>query len=111
MSNKESAELTEPGIGAFDDPASFIAPELPAVFVLSLLVIFPARNDEVEASFCQPFAQRIGVVGAVGDHAIRLLPRTAFGTRDFDFGERGFRKRNFCRRGTFRPNPPPRSAP
>jgi hypothetical protein len=99
MSNNESAELTEPGIDAFDDPASFIAPELPAVLVLSLLVVFPARNDEVDASFCQSFAQRIGVVGAIGDHAIRLLPRTAFGTRYFDFGER-----DFCRRGTFEPN-------
>jgi hypothetical protein len=104
MSNKESAELTQPSIGAFDDPASFVAPEFPSVFVLSLFVVFPVRDDEVDASLLQSFSQRIGVVGAVGDHPFGLLSRPAFGTRDFDFGERGFRKRNFCRRGTFKPN-------
>jgi len=41
MANKQSAELTEPGVGAFDDPASLIAPEFPAVLVLSVLVVFP----------------------------------------------------------------------
>ena len=40
----------------------------------------------------------------VGDHALGLLPRAAFRARDADFGERGFRKRSFCRRGTFKPN-------
>ena len=40
----------------------------------------------------------------VGDHPFRLLSRPAFGAGDLDLGERGFRKRNFCRRGTFKPN-------
>ena len=104
MANKESAELTEPCVGALDDPAALVAPEFPAVFVLSLLAVLAVWNDEVDASFLEPFAQRIGVVGAIGDHTFRPLPRPAFGTRDFDFGERGFRKRNFSRRGTFQPN-------
>jgi len=104
MANEESAELTQPGIGSLDDPASFVAPEFPPIFVLSLVVVFPVRNDEVDASFLQPFSQRIGVVGAVGDPAFRFLSRPAFGTGDFDLGERGFGKRNFCRRGTFKPN-------
>ncbi len=104
MSNQQSAELTKPCVGAFDDPAPFVPPEFPAVFVLSLLVILPVRNDEVDAALFEPLAQRIGVVGAVGDHALRFLPGTAIGPGDFDFGERGFRKRNFCRRGTFQPN-------
>ena len=89
MSNEESAELTEPGVGALDDPASFVAPEFPAVFMLSLLVVLPVRHDEVDASLGQPFSQRIGVIGAVGDDAFGLLPGTAFGAGDFDFGERG----------------------
>ena len=104
MANKQPAELAEPCVGAFDDPASFVSPEFPYVLVLSLLVFITVRNDEVDASLLEPFAQRIGVVGAVGDHPFRLRSRTAFGARDFDFGERGFRKRNFCRRGTFKPN-------
>jgi len=104
MANQQPAELAEPCVGAFDDPASLIAPELPAVFVFSLLVVVSVRDDEVDAALGQPLPERVGVVGAVGDHALGLLPRPAFGTWDFDFGERGFRKRNFSRRGTFKPN-------
>jgi hypothetical protein len=104
MANKQPAELPEPGVSSFDDPASFVAPEFPAVLVLSLLVVLPVRDGEVDASLLQSFSQRIGVVGAVGDHALGLLSRPTFWTRDFDFGERGFRKRNFSWRGTFKPN-------
>jgi hypothetical protein len=104
MANQESAELTEPGVGTFDDPASFVTPEFSAVLVAPELAVLAIGNDEVDAALGQPFAQRIGVVGAIGDHTFRPLPRPAFGTRDFDFGERGFRKRNFSRRGTFEPN-------
>jgi hypothetical protein len=104
MANEESAELTKPGVGSFDDPASFVTPELSAVLVPAVFTVLAVRNDKVDAAFLQPLAQRIGVVGAVGDHPLRLLSRPAFGARDFDFGERGFRKRNFSRRGTFQPN-------
>ena len=104
MANKQAAELSKPGVSAFDDPAALVAPELPAVLVFSLLVVLAVRDDEVDASLLEPLSERVGVVGAVGDHALRLLSRPAFGTRDFDFGERGFRKRNFSWRGTFKPN-------
>ena len=104
MADEESTELTEPRVGAFYDPASLVAPELAPVFVAPVLAVLAIRNDEVDAPFLEPFAQRIGVVGAVRDHAFRLLPGTAFGPWNFDFGERGFRKRNFSRRGTFEPN-------
>ena len=104
MAYKQSAELTEPCVGALDDPASLVASELSAVLVLSLLAVLAVRNDEVDAALLQPFSQRIGVVGTVGDDAFRFLSRSAFSSRDFDFSERGFRKCNFSRRGTFKPN-------
>ena len=104
MTDKQPAELPEPCVGAFDDPATLVAPELSAVFVLSFLAVLAVWNDEIDASLLEPLAQRIGVVGSIGDHALRLLSRTTFGAGDLDFGERGFRKRNFCRRGTFEPN-------
>src|SRR5713101_5107168 len=104
MTNKESAELTEPGVGAFDDPAAFVSPELASVLVTPVLAVLPIRHDEVDAALLQPFAKRIGVVGPIGDHPLRLLPGATFRSGDADFSERGFRKRNFSRRGTFQPN-------
>jgi hypothetical protein len=104
MTNKKSSELTEPCVGAFDDPASFVTPEFPAVLVPPVFAVLAIGNDEVDSALAESLSQRIGVVGAVGDYAFRLLPGTAFGAGDFDLPERGFRKRNFSRRGTFEPN-------
>ena len=104
MANGKPAELPEPGIGAFDHPSALVASELSAVFVAPEFAVLAVRDDEVDATLGQPFSQRVGVVGTVGDHPFRLLSRPAFGARDFDLGERGFRKRNFSWRGTFKPN-------
>jgi hypothetical protein len=104
MTNEESSGLTDPGIGGFDDTATLKASELSAILVPPVLAVVPVRNDEVDATFFDPLTQRIGVLSAVGVYAFRLLPVTAFGSWDFDFGKRGFGKRNFCRRGTFKPH-------
>ena len=104
MAHEESTELTEPCIGAFDDPTTLVTSELAPVLIAPQLAVVAVRDDEVDASLFEPLAQWVGVVGPVGDYALRLLSRPAFGARDFDFGKRGFRKRNFCRRGTFEPN-------
>jgi hypothetical protein len=104
MTNEESAELSQPGVCAFDGPASFAAPELSAVLVSPVLAALAVGNDEVDAALLQPFPQRIGVVGAIGDHTFWPLPRTAFRSGDADLGEHGFRKRNVSRRGAFQPN-------
>ena len=104
MANQKSAELTEPGVGAFDDPAAFVSSQLAAIFIAPVLVVAPVRHNQIDTTLLQSFAQRVGVVGAVGNHPFRLLPRTAFGARDTDRLKRGFRKRSFSRRGTFKPN-------
>ena len=104
MTDEGSAELTKQVVGAFDDPAAFVASEFSSVLVAPVLAVLAVRHEEVDATFCEPLPQLIGVVGAVGDYAFGLLPRTSFGTRDLDLGERGHRKRNFSRRGTFEPN-------
>jgi hypothetical protein len=104
MAHEESAELSEPRIGAFDDPASFISSEFPAILIASVFVVSAVRNDEVDASLCESFSQRIGVIGSIRDHTLRFLSRPTFGARDLDLGERGFRKQSFSRRGTFEPN-------
>ena len=104
MANQKSAELPQPGVGSFHNPASFVTPHLASIFVSPSFVVLPVRSNQLNGSFLQPLTQRIGVVAGISDHPLWLLPRAAFGARDTDFFERGFRKRNFCRRGTFQPN-------
>jgi len=104
MSYQESSELPEPRIGSLDDPAALVAAQFPPVLVAPLLVVLSIRGDQFDASLLQALAQWVRVVGAVGDHPFRFLPRAAFRPGDADFFERGFRKRSFSRRGTFKPN-------
>ena len=104
MTNQQSAELSKPCVGSLHDPAAFVSSEFASIFVTPSFVVLPVGRDQFDASLLESLAQRIRVVAAVGDYAFRLLPRPAFRPGYADFGERGFRKLNFCRRGTFQPN-------
>jgi len=104
MAHQQSAELAKPGIGSFDDPTPPVAPQFSAIRKPPFLAILPVRGDQLDAAFLQALAQRVRIVGSVGNHSFGLLPRTAFGSGNRDFLERGFRKRNFVRSGTFQPN-------
>ena len=104
MTNQQPTELTKPGVGSLDDPSPLIAAELTSVFVPPFSVVAAVGRDQLNASLPQSLAQGIGVVPAVRDYAFRFLPWAALGPGDADFRECVFRKRNFCRRGTFQPN-------
>jgi len=104
MTNQQAAKLSEPCIGPLDDPSPFVASEFSSIFVTPFLVVLPIGCNQFDAPLVQAPAQRVRIVAAIGDHPLRPLPRPALRLRDADFGERGFRKRNFCRRGTFQPN-------
>jgi hypothetical protein len=104
VTDQYAAELTKPSISSFNLPASFVASQFPRILVTALFVVLPVLSDQVDASPFPSLPQRVGVVTAFGDHPLRLLPRLPLASRDADFVERGVRKRNFCRRGTFQPN-------
>lgn len=104
MTHQQSSELAKPGVGSFHDPTPLVAPQLTPILVAPMPIVFPVRHDQLDAAFLQSLAQRIRIVGGVGNYPFRLLSRTAFRLRNRDFLERGFRKRNFVRRGTFQPN-------
>jgi hypothetical protein len=104
MTNQQSPKLSEPRVGSFHDPAPLVTAEFASIFVPSFLVVLAIRGNQFDAPFSEPPTQRIGIVPGVGDHTLRFLSRAAARLRDRDFAERGFRKRNFCRRGTFQPN-------
>ena len=40
MADQQTAKLAEPRIGSFDDPATFVAPQLAAVVYLRSLLLF-----------------------------------------------------------------------
>jgi len=104
VTHQQSAELAQPGVGSFDDPTPFVPAQFASILVALGLAILPVGHDQLDAAFVQALTQGVGIVGGVGNHSFRFSPRTAFGPRNRDFLERGFRKRNFVRRGTFQPN-------
>src|SRR5258707_11321297 len=79
MTNEQSSELGEPGVGSVADPAAFVAAQLAAIFIAPVPAVASVRHDQVDAAFPQPLAQWVRVVGAVSDHPFRLLPGPAFG--------------------------------
>jgi hypothetical protein len=104
MTNKQSAKLSQPRIGPLHNPSALVTPQFSAVFVASMLIVLPVGHDQFDAAFLESLAQWVRIVGAIGNHAPRLLSGTAFGPWYSDFGKGGFRKRNFIGRGTFQPN-------
>ena len=104
MPNQQAAKLTKPRIRSLYNPAAQVAPQLASIFKAPCLVVLPIRRDQLDAATLQSFPQRVGVVSAVGNYALGLLPGATLWPRNADFRERGFRKRSFSRRGTFQPN-------
>jgi hypothetical protein len=46
MSNQQSSELAEPGVGAFDNPPSVVSTQLPAVLVFPQFVVGSVGHDQ-----------------------------------------------------------------
>src|SRR5712664_2335502 len=99
VAHHQAAEVAEPGVGAFDDPTPLVAAQPPAILCRRFLAVRAMRRDQFDASPCQPFAQCITVVGLVGDHPRRLLPRSPRPMRSpyADCRERRFREPDFRR--------------
>ena len=82
MTNQQSAELTEPGIGSLHDPAAFVASHFASVFIPPPLIVLSVGRDQFDGTLLQSFTQRIGIVAGVGDYTLRLLPRAPLRARD-----------------------------
>src|SRR5579859_2423261 len=94
VANDQTTKVAEPGEGAFYFPTAAIAAQGPAVLGTRLAAM---RRDQLDPSLCQSRAQRIAVVGAVGNHALRLLAwaSSAMPPAHADRRERFFREPNF----------------
>ncbi len=105
MSHQQSAELTKPGVGSLHYPAAHVAPQFASVLVsarvccssgkgtMKSMPRFFMRSRSGSESYPRSAIMRLGFC-----RGRPLRPR------DADFGERGFRKCSFTRRGTFEPN-------
>src|ERR1700686_3516807 len=77
VAHDQAPEVTKPGVGAFNNPSPPGTPKRSAVLrrrVLSGRAVWPPHFAPL---LPQAFAQRIAVIGFVGDHPHRLLPRSA----------------------------------
>src|SRR5712692_2975470 len=78
VAHDQSAEVAQPGDGAFHRPPPLVAPQRTAVLGRGLATIPAMRDDQLDAAPGQLLAQRVTVVATVGDEAFRFLPRTAW---------------------------------
>ena len=77
VAHDQAPEVSQPGVGAFDDPSPAIAPQRSAILGCGPNAILLVRTDQFDAALPQAFPQWIAVVGFVGDYSHRFLPRTA----------------------------------
>ena len=93
IAHDESAEVAEPGEGAFHDPPSLVAAQGSSVLRRRPAPILPMRGDQLDAARRQLLTQRIAIVAAIGDQAERLLPR-ATGVMPTPYADRRERRRD-----------------
>src|SRR6202162_5377204 len=77
VAHDQASEVSQPGIGAFHDPSSLVTSQDSSVLGCRSHAILLVRADQFDSALPQALPQRIAVVGFVGNHAHRLLPRTA----------------------------------
>src|SRR5579859_4068989 len=73
----QASEVSEPGVGAFDNPSPPVASQRSAILRRGPNSISLVRTDQFNPPLLQALAQRIAVIRFVGDHPQRLLPRSA----------------------------------
>src|SRR6266852_5594492 len=76
ITHHQATEVAEPGVSAFDNPTALVPPQRSAILRCGFLPVRAMRRDQFDSAPRQPLAQRIAVVGFVGDHPHRLLPGT-----------------------------------
>src|SRR6267378_166225 len=72
----QAPEVSEPGVGAFDNPSPAVAPQGSAILSCGPNTIPLVRADQFNPAPPQALPQRIAVIGFVGNHPLRLLPWT-----------------------------------
>src|ERR1700693_5430785 len=77
VSYDQAPEVSQPCVGAFDDPPPSVAPQRSAILRRGRHTIPLVRTDQFDPALPQALPQRIAVIRFVGNHPQRLLQRTA----------------------------------
>jgi len=95
----QSAEIAQPGKGAFDNPSPLVAPQGATILRGWLAPALSVRDDRFNTTATQFFAQSIAIVATIHDHALGLLPRSssAMAPPHADRRERFLDERDFRR--------------
>src|SRR5258708_19797381 len=75
VTHHQATEVAEPGVSAFDDPTPLVTSQRATILRRRFLPVRAMRDNQFDASSCQPLTQRITVVGLVGDPPHGLLSR------------------------------------
>ena len=107
VAHDQASEVPQPRVSALDDPAPFIPPKRAAVLRCRPNTISFVRTDQFDSTLPQALPQWIAVVGFVGNHAHRLLSRTArvMAPSYSDRRERRLREFDFVRLQRITANP------
>src|SRR6266850_1171468 len=99
VTHHQASEVSQPGIGAFHDPSPLVTSQGSSVPACRPNAIPLVWTDQFDSALPQARPQRIAVVGFVGNHAHRLLSRTArvMAPSYSDRRERRFREFDFRR--------------
>jgi len=73
VTDHQASEVSQPGVSAFHDPSSAIAPQGLAILRRGPHAIFLVRADQFAPALPQALPQRIAVICFVGDHPQRFL--------------------------------------
>src|ERR1700683_1061539 len=79
VAHDQAPEVTEPGVGAFDNPSPPVAPQRSAILRRRFLSVAAMWHDQFDAQLPQACPQRIAVIVLAADSPHRLLPRSARG--------------------------------
>src|SRR5512141_205364 len=76
VTHYQTPEVGDPGNGAFDFPASFVASQLSSILPVRFFAILPVRADQINSSFCQTSPQGVGISGFVVNQPRWVFSRT-----------------------------------
>jgi hypothetical protein len=102
VADHKAPKVPQPGERALDNPPPPIPPQLAPILMGRSLVVATRGDDRLDAPTGQPSTQRVAVIAAIGNQAVRPLARAPRLARPADrdgvegrFEERDFRRR--CR--------------